>query len=297
MKRHICISTKSKGVLFILLSAFSFSLMSLFIKLSGDIPTLQKCFFRNLIAAFIAFFTLKKQHIPLRCEKKSFPYVFGRALSGTIGVFFNFYAIDHLHIADASMLNKLSPFFAIVFSIFILKERIAFYQTGCVFTALIGALFILKPDGGNLISFPALIALLGGMAAGLAYTLLRKATSTGVPGAFIVLFFSTFSCLCSLPYCIFHFTPMTPLQLFFLIMTGIAAAFGQFFITAAYTYAPAKELSVYDYSNVIFSAILGFFFLGEVPDLLSYVGCAIIIGSSVIMFRIRLRKEKSSTAS
>lgn len=288
-------SKKSKGVLFIILSALSFAFMSLFIKLSGDIPTLQKSFFRNFVAAFVAFILLRKKKIPMNCAKDSWSPIIGRAIFGTLGIFFNFYAIDHLNISDASMLNKLSPFFAILFSYLILKERIAFYQIACVITALFGALFILKPSGNSLISFPALIGLLGGIAAGLAYTLLRKATSQGVPGAFVVFFFSVFSCLCSLPYCIMHFTPMTTWQIFTLFMTGVAASFGQFFITTAYTYAPAKELSVYDYSNVIFSGILGFIVLGEVPDYLSYVGCAIIIGTSIIMFRLRLKHEIRET--
>lgn len=285
-------SDKSKGILFIILSALSFAFMSLFIKLSGDIPTLQKSFFRNIVAALVAFVLLRKKKIPLTsCAKGAWCPILGRAAFGTLGIFFNFYAIDHLNIADASMLNKLSPFFAIIFSFIILKERVALYQIFCVITALLGALFILKPSGTSLISFPALVGLFGGMFAGLAYTLLRKATSRGVPGPFIVFFFSAFSCLCSLPYCIMEFTPMTAIQLFTLIMTGVAASFGQFFITAAYTYAPAKELSVYDYSNVIFSGIIGFIVLGEVPDALSYIGCAIIIGASVLMFHLRLKHD------
>lgn len=287
-------SSKSKGILCIILSALSFSFMSLFIKLSGNVPTLQKSLFRNLVAAFVALVLLLKDKPAIGCTKKSFGYVFGRALFGTVGIFCNFYAIDHLNIADAAMLNKLSPFFAVLFSYLILKESVAFYQIVCVITALMGALFILKPDGSSLLSFPALIGMLGGMGAGLAYTLLRKARTLGVSAPFIILFFSVFSCLCSLPYCILHYTPMTFIQLFYLILTGVAASFGQFFITAAYSYAPARELSVYDYTNVIFSGIIGFLLLGEIPDYLSYIGCFIIIGASVIMYILNLRTDQKN---
>ena len=122
-KRGNLMSEKTKGILCIIFSALSFAFMSLFIKLSGDIPTLQKSFFRNFVAAVVAYAMLKKNHTPLKCSKESFKYVFGRAFFGTVGIFCNFYGVDHLNIADASMLNKLSPFFAIVFSYFILKER------------------------------------------------------------------------------------------------------------------------------------------------------------------------------
>ena len=285
-------SEKTKGIICIILSALSFAFMSLFIKLSGDIPTLQKSFFRNFVAAIVAFVMLKKNHTPLSCSREGFKFVFGRALFGTIGIFCNFYAIDHLNIADASMLNKLSPFFAIVFSFFVLKEKVAFYQICCVFSAIVGAIFILKPSGTAILSVPAFIAVLGGMGAGMAYTLLRKATELGVKGPVIVFFFSMFSCLCSLPYCVMEYTHMEYIQLFYLLMTGVAATFGQFFITAAYSHAPAKELSVYDYSNVIFSGVLGFLVLGEIPDIFSYIGCALIIATAVIMFIIGNKKER-----
>ncbi len=283
-------SQKTKGILCIISAAFCFALMNLFIKLAGDIPTLQKAFFRNLVAIFFSLAILKKKGIPFRISPKHLPLLTGRAIFGTLGIFLNFYAIDHLNIADASMLNKLSPFFAILFSYFILKESAKAYQLCCVFTALTGTLFILKPNGTSLLSFPALIGLFGGMFAGLAYTILRKATNAGVPGAYVVFFFSLFSCLCSLPYCIFSFTPMTTQQLFFLLCTGLAASGGQFAITAAYTFAPASELSVYDYSQIFFAGILGFLFLGETPDILSYLGYIIIIGASIAMFLLRAKE-------
>lgn len=284
-------SEKTKGILCIIFSALSFAFMSLFIKLSGDIPTLQKSFFRNFVAALVAFAMLKKNHTPLKCSKESFKYVFGRAFFGTVGIFCNFYGVDHLNIADASMLNKLSPFFAIIFSFFILKEKVANYQIGCLLTAIIGAMFILKPSGSAMLSVPALIAMVGGMGAGMAYTLLRKATGMGVKGPFIEFFFSVFSCLCSLPYCIFNYTHVSLYSVFIFFMTGVAATFGQFFITAAYSHAPAKELSVYDYSNVIFAGILGFIILGEVPDVFSYIGCVLIIAPAVIMFIVGNKRE------
>jgi drug/metabolite transporter (DMT)-like permease len=65
-------------------------------------------------------------------------------------------------------------------------------------------------------------------------------------------------------------------------MTGVAAAGGQVFITKAYSYAPAKEISVYDFTNVIFAAIWGYLFLHQVPDVLSIIGYVIIIGTAVV---------------
>ena len=77
---------------------------------------------------------------------------------------------------------------------------------------------------------------------------------------------------------------MSSQQLIFLLLAGISAAGGQFSITAAYSFAPARELSVYDYSQVLFSALLGFIVFGQIPDLFSWLGYCIICGAAVAMF-------------
>lgn len=103
-----------------------------------------------------------------------------RALAGTLGMLGNFYAIDHLVLSDASMLNKMSPFFVIIFSFIFLKERLTFFQGFTVICAFIGSLFIIKPSFQNVDFFPALIGFLGGMGAGLAYACVRYLGQHGV---------------------------------------------------------------------------------------------------------------------
>lgn len=284
-------SEKNKGIFYILLAAVCFSLMSLFVRLSGDIPSIQKSLFRNLVALVFAAVILRKEKIPFRVGKGNTKYLVLRAVFGTLGIFCNFYAIDHLALSDANMLNKLSPFFAIIFSYFLLKEKAAFYQVICVITAFIGTLFILRPGFDSMVTFPALIGLLGGLGAGAAYTMVRKLSERGVKGPFIVFFFSAFSCCAALPFCIFHYTPMKLWQLGYLLLAGLAASGGQFSITAAYAHAPAKEISVYDYSQIIFSSLWGILFLGEFPDSMSIAGYVIIFGASLAMF---LKKQKEA---
>lgn len=274
---------KTKAVLYILLSAFCFALMNAFVRLAGDIPSMQKSFFRNLVSLFFALAVLAYQRQPVRLQKRHLPVLLIRAAMGTIGIVCNFYAIDHMLLSDASMLNKLSPFFAIIFSFFFLKERISAVQLLGLLTAFGGALLIIKP-GFTLTSFPAVIGVVGGMAAGAAYTAVRYLGMRGVHGGVIVLFFSAFSCLATLPVLLFAYTPMHAVQLGILLLAGLAAAGGQFSITAAYSLAPAYEISVYDYANVVFAALFGFAWFGQVPDVFSVAGYVIICGVSVFMF-------------
>ena len=283
---------KYKGVIYIMLAALCFALMNTFVRLSGDLPSIQKSFFRNLVALVFAAIILKKNKGGFLHDKKNLGLLIVRSICGTIGILCNFYAVDHLVLADASMLNKMSPFFAIVFSYFFLKEKVNFVQLFSVIGAFIGCLFIIKPSFGNLGSLPALVGLIGGVGAGAAYTAVRRLGQCGEKGPFIVFFFSAFSCLVTLPYLVIGYEPMTFIQISMLLLAGLAAAGGQFAITAAYCYAPAKEISVYDYSQVLFSAILGFFLFNQVPDKYSVLGYILICGMAIFMFLYNTGKLK-----
>ena len=277
-------SDRTQGILFIIASAFCFALMNLFIRLTGVVPTRQKCFFRNFCALLIAGGTLLRYRVPLTIGSGNLKYLLIRSIDGGVGMVCNFYAVDHIAISDASMLNKLSPFFAIIFSFFVLGERASAFELGAVVSAFIGALFVVKPSFGFEV-IPALAGVLGGLGAGLAYTNVRKLGLRGENSMIIVAFFSGFTTLCLTPVLLLNYTPMTAKQWMFLVLTGLAAAGGQICITKAYSKAAAKEISVYDFSIVIFAAVLGFCFLGQIPDLLSVIGYIIIIGTAVIRWR------------
>ncbi len=281
---------KTKGILYIIISAFFFALMGLFVKLSGDLPIIQKSFFRNAVAMIFSFVVITKNRDWELPKGKNILYILIRAVAGTLGILCNFYAVSKINLADASMLNKLSPFFAVVFSIFILKEKANWKQFLAVTLAFVGALFVMKPSF-SFDGIPGLLGFLGGLAAGLAYTYVRKLTTNGFKGSLVVFYFSMFSCVVTLPWLIFDFTPMSPIQWLYLILAGLSASGGQFFITSAYAKAPAKEISVYDYSQIIFTTLLSLLVFGELPDILSFVGYAIIISAAVFNAWNSLRKK------
>lgn len=275
----------------IILSAFCFACMNVMVRLAGDIPSVQKSFFRNLVAAGFAAMLLWKEKIPLRVKKEAWMSMIIRCVFGTIGILCNFYAVDHLLVADASILNKLSPFFTIIFSYLLLKEKIKTFQAVCVGAAFIGCLFVVKPGFENTALIPALIGVCGGLGAGVAYTMVRKLGTMEVKGPVIVFCFSAFSCLSVVPWILFHFTPMSIKQFAILLLAGVCAAGGQFSITTAYTYAPAKKISIYDYSQIIFATVLGYVMFGEIPDRYSFAGYTLIIAASLTMFIYNRKAE------
>lgn len=278
-------NNKQKGTIYIILSAFFFAMMNVFVRLAGDLPSFEKSFFRNLIAMFVAMIVLIKNKEGFEYQKKDLPILLLRATFGTIGILANFYAVDHLLLADASILQKMNPFFVIIFSYFILKEKISWKQIVMIIIAFIGAMFVVKPSFDNSHLLASLIAIFGAMSAGLAYTLVRLLSERGVSKSKIVFFFSAFSCLVLLPYLIVQYKPMSLLQFFYLIMAGLMATGGQFSITTAYSYAPGKDISIFDYSQILFSAIAGFILFNQIPDQLSFIGYMIIFIIAIMNYR------------
>ena len=284
-----------KGITCIVIAAVGFSFMTFFVRISGDLPTMQKAFFRNAFALVIAVATLLIKRERFEIKKEFGTDILFRCLFGTTGLIANFYAIDRLVLADSNMLNKLSPFFAILISIPLLKEKPSKRDIIATIIAFAGALFIIRPTPGNMELVPALIGLYGGFGAGTAYVFVRRATGKGAATPVIVICFSLFSCLLTLPFMISGYVHMTPVQLGTLIAAGMSAAVGQFAITTAYKYAPAKKLSVFDYLQVIFAALWGILFLREVPTALSIIGYVIIIGVAVIRWQMALRDVSGGT--
>ena len=288
---HI-VNKRTKGILLLILSAFFFACMNMFVKLSGEeLPVFQKVFFRNAMAAIIAFIVLLKNKAPMKPSVKgSLPFLILRTLFGLMGVVCNYCALETLVLSDASILNKMSPFFAVLFSFIFIKERPRLYQWLILGGALFGTLFVIKPSFANAAFIPALVGFLGGVSAGAAYGCVRKLGVMGENNPYIVFFFSTVSTFVVTPIMIAGYVPMTALQWVYLLSAGVSAALAQFSITAAYTCAPAKEISVYDFSQIIFASLMSLIVFSQAPDLYSIIGYAIIIGMAVLNFILSNRK-------
>ena len=274
-----------KGIFCIIIAGFGFALMSLFVKLSGDLPSIQKGFFRNIIAVFISSIPLIKhwRFINIPRNNTGWLVLISRSVFGTIGLVLNFYAISHISLADSSIIQKLSPFIIIILSYIFFKEEMTRFQVFAIIIAFIGITLIIKPSGNNIISMGALAALLGALCAGIAYTCVRYLGTHNISGEFIIFFFSSLSSLMLLPYLILDYRTMTYYQLSMLILAGISATIGQYGVTFAYKFAAAKNISVFDYSQVLFSGIFGYMFFGEFPDFQSLIGYIIVISVGIVL--------------
>ena len=296
-------SDRTKGILAIVASAFGFALMAAFIRLADDfgspISSFQKSFFRNLVAVALAAGVFWKGHRKAarretsgvrenarrvtRVGGKAWALILLRSALGTIGIFANFYALSHIPIAEGQTLNKTAPFFTVIFSWLFMGERANWKQVLALVVAFVGVVFVAKPGFAGDETLPLAMGLLGGVCAGSAYACVHKLGAMKVNASLIILVFSVFSSLASLPFMAYDYTPMTAAQVAILCGVGAGAAIGQFGITAAYRFAEPRQIAVFDYSSILFAALFGFVLFGQVPDALAVLGFALIVIASLRM--------------
>lgn len=286
-------SNHTKGVISIIFSAFGFAIMAMFVRLCDDygeeVSSLQKSFFRNIIAFTVAAVVYARSRTtktadatPQPLDTKALTILLVRCVAGCIGIFANFYALSKIPIAEAMTLNKTAPFFTIVFSWMFLKETPNLRQLLAIFIAFSGVMLVVKPGFTANDMLASCCALAGGLGAGIAYTCVRELGVRKINTAFIVLFFSAFSSLASIPFMINSFSPMSLPQTIILLGAGAGAAIGQFGVTTAYRFAPPRRIAVYDYTNIIFTAALGYLAFGQIPDTISTAGFIAIIAAAIL---------------
>jgi len=284
---------RKKGITYILLSSLFFALMAATVKYLGDMPTAEKIFFRNLVGIFVAFSLVKKSGSSLFGNNKKLLIL--RSTFGLLGIAAYFYALANMKLSDAVILNKMSPFFVMIFAALFLKEKITKKQLIALVTAALGAILVIRPGfDSNLI--PSLIALMSSLFAGVAYTLVRQLRKTD-SAATVVFYFSFFSTIATIPFMLSgSFVIPTALQALALLALGLFAAAAQMFMTNAYRHAEAGELSIYTYANIVFSSIFGLVLFQEIPDFFSVVGAVLIISAGYLNYRAKEKEAAEKAA-
>ncbi|MEG0019255.1 MAG: DMT family transporter [Oscillospiraceae bacterium] len=273
---------KQKGILLMMASALSFACMQIVVRLTRNIPTMEQIFVRNLFILWVSFFYLRKNKKSLFGEKKYQPWLFARSFFGFLGLITLFYASSNASQGDVTILNKMSPMLVTLFAVIFLKEKLQKIQIPALVLAFVGAAVVIQPIFTSN-ALPIFAALLSAVSSGIAYTLLGYFKDK-VDGMTVIMHFSTFSALASIPFMLANFVMPTFKEFCLLLLIGVFGSFGQFAITYAYRCGPASEISIYNYSGILFSMVLGYVVLGEPMKSTSLLGGFLVILASVMVY-------------
>ena len=203
-----------------------------------------------------------------------------RSVAGLAAMYCFFYAIAHLPLAEAVLLNFSSPIFIAIIAMIWLGEKASRKIILAIFIGFSGICLILKP-GLGIMSSAALVGLISAVFAAMAMVSIRDLSKTE-PTRRIVFYFSIIATLIStIPMFWYWQTPdLKPLLA--MIFAGFSATLGQLLLTHGYSIAPAARVSPYSYNTILFAAVYGWIFWSEKLDVLTLLGALLIICAGII---------------
>lgn len=269
-----------RGYAFMVGSSLSFAVMGALVKLTSEtLPIQEVTFFRAFGGLVLIGLWMLARGMTFAANDKGL--LVWRGVMGWAALTAYFYAIAHMHLADAVLLNYTSPFFTAILAAFFLGERLTGRARLSLATAIIGVGLVVGPTGGFW-NLGAVAGLASALFAALAYVAVKRATANNSPWA-IVLYFSLTASLLSLPWMVRDYHAPTPHE--WLLLSGLAASatVAQVLMTYGYQLARASTASIVTLFTPLFAAVLGFACFQNVPTWGTFVGGALILGAGLAL--------------
>lgn len=278
-------SISKKAISYILISSIAFSAMNVLIKQVSRLPAFELVFFRSIGTLSLVYFLLLKNKIPPLGSKR--PILFLRAFVGLTSLSLYFWALKTIQVGTATSLRYMSPIFAAILSVIILKEKMKPIQWGFFFLAFLGVLII---KGFNIdVSLIGLTAILtSAFLVGLVFVLIRK-IGTSDHYLVIIFYFMFASFLVSGTVCLFQWETPVGIEWFYLLASGIVGFVGQMAMTQALQMEETNAIVPFKYSEIIFTLIAGWVLFGEQQSIYSLLGIACILVAVLSNTLIKLK--------
>ena len=266
------------------ISVCAFSVMDVIVKWSEDYPVGQVLFFRGLCGVIPILFLIPKDRY-FDFYKTNRPILhFKRCVAGLIAIVAIFIALRKLPLATVVSITFAAPIFTTILSIFFLNEKVGLYRWMAVIVGFVGIIVISEPGYSSLniyYLYPIIFCL------GLSYVAIaiRQLSSTE-PVWLIGLFFSISIFILSI-FSIFTEGWILPSfkDLFLLSMVGILGGLANLWLTQSYKFSEVSLVTPLKYLALVFAIIFGYLFWGEIPTIKTLIGSALVIFSSIIIFR------------
>jgi drug/metabolite transporter (DMT)-like permease len=266
------------GVLWMVVAQVLFATSWAAIKFLGTrIPLFELVFFRGAISFIIVIPIVLWKEETLRGNNYS--ALFLRSLFGSAAMIMAFYAMIHVDIGNASVLFNTLPIWVALLATPILGEAFSLRKLILITLGFGGIALILKPEAETL-RIASFIAIAAGFLGALAMLFVRK-MATSDSALIITLYFTGFTSLVSAPFAVTNYVPPTATEWIWLLVIGVSLTGAQVFMAHAYKFGHASTIAPFSYVSVICAYIFGIWFFGELPDILSAIGAAIIIFSGI----------------
>ena len=282
---------QKKGMLWIIVATFFFSLMGSFVKLGAThFSSIELVFYRSFISLLflLIYIVASRKEIKTPHLRKQID----RGVVGFLSLAFFFYAIAHLNLGSAMTLNYTSPIFLGFFLPFISHQKIKKSIFLCTIIGFIGALMILDPHGEWQSWFAGLVGLVSGIGAALAYIHVIQLGKLNEPDWRTVFYFTLVSTIASGLWIGFtHYQKLTLNDIWILIPLGLSATIAQIAMTRAYRLGNTLTIGALSYLTIVFSSLVSLMYFNETMRMEDVIGALMIILSGAIASNISLKSR------
>ena len=284
------LSKNQLGFLYMFFSICAFSIMDLIVKWSDNYPVGEVLFFRGFCGMIPIFFLIPRERY-FNFYKTNRPFLhFKRCLSGLVAIVAIFIALRKLPLATVVSITFAAPIFTTIMSIFFLSEKVGLYRWLAVLVGFVGILIISEPGFSSLnfyYIYPIIFCL------GLSYVAIAiKQLSSTEPVWLIGLYFS-FSIMIMSFFTLSQGWIIPNLKdLFLLCMVGILGGLANLWLTQSYKFAEVSLVTPLKYLALLFAIFFGYIFWEETPTIKTLLGAALVIISSIIIFRREIYLKK-----
>ena len=288
------VSPFSPGLTYMTLSAASFCLMTVFVKLAGNtLSTIQIVFFRGAFTLIVtAIFIFREKIYPFGNHKK---LLTARGITGTVALFLVYESIKRFPLSEATVIQYLFPIFTALVAAFMISEPLNKKIFAAIIVGLSGAYtvlgfpFLVKETSINLYSVG--IAITGSFLTGVAYVLVRQATKVNEHPLVVMFYFPLFTVPICFPLLPSNWVVPSLEEWGFLLLVGVCTQLGQFFLTHGYKELPAAKAAPLSYVQVPFAMIMGTIFFEEVISLNFNIGSVLVLLSIFVVMSNRVEKK------
>jgi drug/metabolite transporter (DMT)-like permease len=285
-----------QGALWLVSGGFIFTTNGAMIRLlSDEIEGVQTAFFRAIISVIFLLPLIAMGRVKPWTSKRIKGH-FWRTLMGTVSMVLGFYALAMLPLADATALAFSQPLFSVVLAAIVLHETVRWRRWTATVVGFIGVLIMARP-GGHGFQPGAIVALLNALAVGISILLVRRLSGTETP-LMILTMFAIFSSLFLVAPAMWFWRWPTPFGWCLAVGVALSATLGQYFWVQAFAVGEMSAVAPFDYLRLPGAVFVGWLIWGDMPELWTYVGAAIVIGSSLyIAYReAQLVRERRTAA-
>lgn len=261
------------GVRYMLIAAFIFTLMKACVKMVPHIPAIEAILFRSVISLIISVYFLSRQQVSIWGNNK--PVLFLRGLTGSIALVTYFMLLQQIPLATASTLLYLAPIFTTVLGIWIVGEKVKGAQWP-FFAASFAGILVIQGFDPRISPIHVGMGIGASVFMGLAYNFIRKLKTSEHP-LVIIFYFPLIMLPISGVWSALVWIQPKGTDWFFLILIGILTQTAQFFMTKAYQSSSLAQVSIVNYTSIVYALALGWVFFGESFNLMTYVGMGLVL--------------------